>query len=81
MHGSSFDSSGVRGGVGECDRDPDDEQEKGKNEVGRSEPVPRGVAQRRVDGTPGARGIDDYHGRDGVSTQRVKGEQAGRTIH
>jgi len=61
---------------GERDGHAHDEEEERKHKVGRGPAVPRGVAERRVDGRPGARVVDEDHRRDGEAAEGVERDEA-----
>ena len=60
----------------EVRRDAGDEQEEREDEIGRRPAVPRRVLERRVDGAPGSRVVDEQHSRDGETAENVEREEA-----
>jgi hypothetical protein len=56
-------------------RDANDEEEEGKDQIGRSPTVPGGVFERRIDRAPGAGIIHEEHAGDGQTAKHVEGEK------
>ena len=60
---------------GQGNRGAHDEQEEGEDEIGGRPAMPVGVAQRRIDGAPGARIVHQHHGRHRDPAQGVEREE------
>src|SRR5581483_3124417 len=60
----------------EMRRDADDEEEEGKDEIGRRPPVPLGMFERRIDGAPASGIVDEQHAGDREPAERIEGNEA-----